>query len=129
MKEELISFETAKIAKEKGFNVYSESRLYFTTKGKPVHQDEYRASDCIEDRSTNDYKRPTQSLLQKWLREEHGIYVNIEVMPCSGLLVFNYLIRYLKDIGKIKISRHIFKHETYEQALEEGLQEALKLTQ
>jgi Mg2+/Co2+ transporter CorB len=51
MTDQLISFETAKLAKEKGFNIKH-----------------YWYNDI----------RPTQSLLQKWLREKHGIHIVIQ---------------------------------------------------
>ena len=127
MKEELITFETAKTAKQKGFSWHCEKHYNheYSYDEPAIFMDDLSP----EDLEPFEYSAPTQSLLQKWLREKHGIYVNIDVVPCSGLLVFNYLIRYSKDIGKIKISRHVFGYETYEQALEEGLQEALKLIQ
>ena len=69
------------------------------------------------------YAKPTQSLLAKWLREEYNIDINI--------------ITKHKDLGKFyggfidtnnKINKSIgSNYKTYEEALEIGLQEALKL--
>lgn len=72
------------------------------------------------------YPALTQSLLQKWLREEHGI--NIEVMyDCHN--VSNCKFEY--DILDMKISYYYpsdDNFETYEKALEAALQqETLKL--
>lgn len=86
MREEIITFETAKLAKEKGFNIPS---LDYAT---------------------------TQSLLQKWLREEH----NINIIPPLYYSGKGYLCSVVST-PKIKF------YKTYESALENKLQEALKL--
>jgi hypothetical protein len=69
---------------------------------------------------------PTQSLLQKWLREVHEI--SVESTSCwwdDGKKEFEYNV-YKKDLGgDSPCSLSVFK--TYEEALEVGLQEALKL--
>ncbi len=95
MKEQLISFETDMLAKEKG--------AYFIYSGLDV--------TC------------TQSLLQRWLREKHNIPVNVTSM---------YEGDYGFDINPINSGNHniLFRKKnvgTYEEALEAGLQEALKL--
>lgn len=83
MKEQLISYETAKLAKEAGFPadeifyVYSENGTYKLPSGR---SGDYYEGYCehgtlyelceVEDPSP--IPAPTQSLLQKWLREEHN---------------------------------------------------------
>ena len=103
MTEELISFETAKLAKEKGF-----TEIIFESDGKGT--------------LTGIHKAPTQSLLQKWLREEHDIHFNIGTgfYPESKKRFYQLqiFINHWTSAGL---------HKTYEEALEEGLQEALKL--
>lgn len=113
MKEQLIAFETAKLAKNKGFDsIEGWSRMY--------NQDGEFKSPYKET-----YPAPTQSLLQKWLREKHNILVESTHFTASH---FTYKI-YKKDniitilfLGTVK---DIF--DNYEHALEKGLQEALKL--
>jgi hypothetical protein len=59
-------------------------------------------------------------LIQKWLREEHGIHVEVEVIfnPKSyGLMIWQNESNMIDYEG--------FK--TYEQALQKGLEEGLKL--
>lgn len=125
MKDTLISFETAKLAKEKGFNIELDvfNNVFDLGDNQPmfnVHRDTLLSS-------LNTWmNRPTQSLLQKWLREVHGIYV------------YSYVGSYPSDIHKgysdYLIQRKGFEDirsgmtNTYEEALEEGLKEALKLT-
>ena len=94
-----ITFKTAKLAKEKGWN-----------------------GDFVE------YHKilTSQSLLAKWLREEYNLHITINVG-----LPHNCFIMYYSNV--IKFGKHHkskFKSEfykTYEEALEIGLQEALKL--
>jgi hypothetical protein len=101
MKDELVTIETAKLAKEKGFS--SESYL------EPSNY-------CIT---------PTQSLLQRWLREVHNIHVEIW-FDNTQLDGFPYLYEiYNQQNQEGDINGHYF--DNYEEALEEGLQEALKL--
>lgn len=64
--EDYVSFDTAKLLKEKGF----EQLTYacFTTDGDDLY--DYRAVD-------NDIMRPTLQMTMKWLREMHNIFINI----------------------------------------------------
>lgn len=133
MEETLVSFKVAKLAKEKGFNpplnVYND--VFDLEDGQPmfnVHRDTLLSS------KNTWILRPTQSLLQKWLREEHD-------------LVFVYAPEELPDNNgdyenlwhKWKISefdgwrggrRNTITTklvEDFEEALEEGLLQALQL--
>lgn len=113
MTEELISFETAKLAKEKGFNIYA-SKFYDKYGDLQVERPSF-------DITTNEgnVASPTQSLLQKWLREEHDIH--IEIIPNKNKWhTVMYPLVCIDDVG------HFGDWDTYEQALEEGLYEALK---
>ena len=104
MTDQLISFETAKLAKEKGF-------LELTHKITWVDNERY----CI----------PTQSLLQKWLREKHNI--DIIIKPYTGDIKGTKT--YATDITIFGSNKYIklSRYDTYEQALEAALFEALKL--
>jgi hypothetical protein len=107
MKEQLITFETAKLAKEKGFNI-SNSGVFYTKKGDTV-------LDNPIDKFVwgGKYPASTQGLLQKWLREEKQLFV---IVDWTGM-AWSYKFK-----GQIKGICN-----TYEEALEKGLQEALKL--
>lgn len=122
MKDQLISFETAKLAKEKGFdykvlNHYKGEELINNGKLYNFNSKEEQKLWNIELISA-----PTQSLLQRWLREEHKLYIlynfrmKIKVWYCTILSEEEN-----KVVGNFKglIS--------YEEALEEGLKQALKL--
>ena len=126
MKDELVSFETAKLAKEKGFNIDSSDRLYHTG----WYQNE--KGEWFFDTFLPDLFAPTQSLLQKWLREK-----GIIVVPIYGYgdnpnwSVHIEVIEWMKkDENSVLLSGVDFEpslYETYEDALEKGLYESLKL--
>jgi hypothetical protein len=141
MEEQLITFETAVLAKEKGFVngtkgcfiVYKEDNINPKgDKGTKKGEFEYckrfslKNGELDSDEDYNYLERPTQSLLQKWLREVHKI--SVESTSCwwdDGKKEFEYNV-YKKDLGgDSPCSLSVFK--TYEEALELGLQEALKL--
>lgn len=142
MKEQLITFETAKLAKEKGFK---EPTLHYFYKDKlntPYLENgsstdvEFRVDleDLYEFHNTEYSKdraaAPTQSLLQKWLRDVHQIFVYIQPIIES---------KYQDSEGNFN-NEDVYYHwfiwgvqfgmeNTYEEALEKALQEALKLIQ
>lgn len=65
---------------------------------------------------------PTQSLLQKWLRDEHNIIVETQFDSVSfGYRIFN------PNLVSNHFSDWKFDRWNFEQALEEGLKEALNL--
>lgn len=112
--EQLISYETAKLAKEKGYKKLCDFSY---------DDDGVLTGNCEQ---AYNYVAPTQSLLQKWLREVHNIHIEI-----STNHKWNVKIVFLRNIsGEIKSidgEHHIWNIDTYEQALEIGLQNALKL--
>ena len=159
MKEKLIEFKTAKLAKEKGFEektpfyyyyyednknnrrLYSEKILKAELKENEVSHTRYRM--CGGGPDATDYEKsfvkyndllidinryparnvmfqaPTQSLLQKWLREKYKKHIDINPFYYKGdFISWNLRIHntYYKD-----------KYNSYEEALEIGLQEVLKL--
>ena len=129
MKDELIIFETAKLAKEKGFDWH----ILHSYRDGILDLDDNYAGTISEmyfnanGRNRTKFKEvisaPTQSLLQKWLREVHNIIVFVapfkdHASDVNDRLEWNYTI-YGKSIGR--------NLKSYEEALEIGLQEALKL--
>lgn len=116
MKEQIVTFETAKLAKEKGFNWFGKS---YTHKG--IFQDREILSDYNNwySNTKDNYliTAPTQSLLQKWLRDVKNIFISVDV---------NYCYKIYKDDEYFTESND---YNSYEEALEVGLQEALILIQ
>lgn len=133
MEEKLISFGTSKLAKEKGFNIpvlncYNENNelgdvddlLYI----------DYNKFDVVYGSNTNMYSVPTQSLLQKWLREKHSLYILLEETETLSLdsgIGFYYKIIKVKDKEHLRLDYSMYFYKTYEEALEVGLKEGLQL--
>ena len=103
MSEEVyVSFETAKLLKEKGFD-------WKTTECYSPHGGNYRFSHGIaEICGIEQYPRPTQQMACKWLRETHGLWVI--PMPCeNGECYFEIYKRY-GEIWK----NDVYDHTEYE---------------
>jgi hypothetical protein len=74
MQEELVTLETAKLLKEKGYNEYSV--LVIGDNGKEAVVAFRTNSDLPE----GAYSRPTQSFATKWLRESKNLHIEISYM-------------------------------------------------
>ena len=121
MREQLISFETAKLAKEKGlpqdnfyFEDYETEVPFYGLDNELNKGDEDRFGQC---------KSISQSLLAKWLREEHNIIVLVDYEGIDGY----YYKFYSYKEGNKNYDASDKNYNTYEEAYEIGLQEALKL--
>jgi len=113
MKEQLIEFKTAKLAKEKGFDIKSS-----------YEYDELKVPQqygLLEAHGLWRISAPTQALLQKWLRDIHGIHI-VMVSGYSGFPNYDVCVM----LNKTNYLRED-KDYSYEEALEKGLKEALKL--
>lgn len=154
MKEQPISFETAKLAHEKG---YSSDRRYedkggyvlqdctvvkpgipdpFEEKweeGKYFKKEPYLAE---EDRYQQQRKRnvliwaPTQAFLQKWLRKKHNLYVEAPINTHTSEKAFTWKIfgkRHKTDVFWCLKDSNGVEYSSYEEALEEALKETLTL--
>ena len=128
MKEELITYNTAKLAKEKGFNypyIFPEQVGVLS-----CYSGIGNLGTSLMNNAIYNIQAPTQSLLQRWLREEHKIEVSISweqnmnwFYSIMWLWGTNAMITLeLDDINNTKSG-----YKTYEEALEQGLIEALKL--
>jgi len=142
MKElKIASYETVKLAVKKGFDwIQSDDKFYdfygeldYTFQGYKESTSEYSR-----------YPAPSLELLQKWLREEYNVHINIFVQKSIGYKLnraFYYSVT--KEIDDIRVkevtnkldkTKEIFKewvdkkaNKSYEEALEFGINEALKL--
>jgi hypothetical protein len=126
-----INLETAKLAKEKG---YDESCSSVFVDGKPKELGGIQRKNSTYQ---NQITRPIQSDLQKWLRDVHNIFVEVNT-DCTSAPKFSFNIKQFvgnpNDLSE-KEWDWIFPVQnenwgldrTYEISLEAGLQEALKL--
>jgi hypothetical protein len=140
MQEQLIEFETAKLAKEKGFEIET---LHFYTKPNskmfgidekgrsyPIKNTFKKLYKCGEQAALNIesvYLAPTQSLLQKWLREIHNIHIEIQESDTNkwfGDLIYKDAPYEHDDLHAPYDAEDC---KTYEEALEICLLKALEL--
>lgn len=136
MQEELVLFKTAELAKEKGFN--EKSQYYYildfgsfqrnTTPLKfntPFESKNIYQSCKLSGSQPHLALAPTQSLLQKWLREVHKLHVDLrQNFQSKGKYFITIYETSNKYHTKFKSDNY---HNTYEEALEVALQEGLKL--
>ena len=130
MTDQLISFETAKLAKEKGF---CEKVYYFYNEDDETEKQlyTYKRFMILNDEELK-IEAPTQSLLQKWLREVHNCIVEVqfEKLPCLNQLDWIVTVDYYKPDFSNLTEESDYESDyfsTYEEALEDGLYNALKL--
>lgn len=146
MEDELVTFETAKLAKEKGFdipifnyynidgvahdgyihlNIANDGDGYFD-----IMDNDIQLLNFNENISFGEYEcfgvvcsAPTQSFLQRWLREKYNIHVHVRYVVDED--INKYRVNVMLHTGTTEEYCEIYF--TYEEALEIGLQEALKL--
>ncbi len=122
MEEKLITFETAKLAKENGFDViqtYGQASSLYNNDGKHTYYMNY--GFMYSGLNEGYISAPTQSFLQKWLRENFEIIVLVEYIYDDEK---NWYYTFPSNPRELSEDEYF---DTYEEALESGLQEALKL--
>ena len=142
IQEQYVSFETAKLLKEKGFN---EELCYIYSKYGDLHRiidTEYSVSTCdyeikIRNSDYNDitqYKynflvtAPTQSLIMRWLREVHNLFIDISIIPHSTVTMEQKYYHYNIFKNRRGISKYERKefYPTYEEACESAIKYCLE---
>lgn len=122
MEEQLISFETAKLAKEKGFIIKCEK--VYGKMNKNIKNCRLYSSD--NDNIIKECYAPTQSLLQKWLREKHNIHYVFDVYITDGTYCYKIIYTVDNIRCELKQSSHL-PYLDYESALEHALNQGLNL--
>ena len=141
MKDEIVSFDVAVLAKKVGFDIET---LYFYTKPnskmfgidekgrsysiKNISKKLYNCGDYATLNEKNVYYAPTQSLLQRYLREVHNCHIYVEPWWDTEDTDIEDKPEYVAWV----VYKHLDEDElpvyynTYEEALETGLLEALE---
>lgn len=120
IEESYVSFETAKLLKEEGFDVPCFNQ--YTERGTIWH------CDCPENFNKSQFTTscPTQALAARWLREVHGIHVFTNYFFEDN--DWFYVITDTNQSDEVRgIRADIRSYCTSEEAFEAGLQEAIKL--
>ena len=108
-----ITFETAKLATEKGFTTIVSPEGFYEKSG--------RRWWYSWENGDEDYICTTQSILQKWLRDVHRIDIHCECNYERDMWTFGF-----RKKG-YSYNHYPLEYKTYEEALESGLQNALNL--
>lgn len=122
MTEELVTLETAKMLREKGFNEYCKNVIDINNIPRETL---YRINDDLPKQC---FSQPTQSIVQKWLREIKNLHIEIYRSACG----YGYVIvkanngTWMED-DDAKGPNDGGNWDTYEEALKAGIFEALKL--
>ena len=122
--EQNCTYEVAKLAKEKGFPlqkvIKQDGRAFFYE--LPQSHPDWANCDA--------WYLPTQSLLQRWLREEKGVTIGVDIFYDGWF--FDISTFYKQDTGVYEVdipyksSNVTPVYPTYELALEDALKYALE---
>ena len=117
IEEQFVSFDTAKMLREAGFDVPCTSQY---TEGMGVWNVEYPYDFNKDDFG---YSRPTQALAARWLREVHKLHVWCETTPYGDWFCCISKIKPYEEYAVVSEA----EYSSFEQAFETGLREAVKL--
>lgn len=122
--EDYISFETAKLLKEKGFDEPVER--FFNADGLPCRgESAYNWNDCADvGEEAKDYSRPSLQMAMKWLREEKHIPIEILWHYDSNSDVEEWCFVHHAELRILP--NDIEYYETYEQACEQAIKYCLE---
>lgn len=117
MEESYVSFDTAKLLKEAGFD--APCRTFYTRRGEIwIDPEPYDQNEC-----KFYYSRPTQALAARWLCERKMIEVSVAF--CRRRKSWYYWVGYLDCQDEDVIFG--FDYASRQYAMEAGLQEALNV--
>ena len=127
IEESYVSFDTARMLKEAGFDVPCNS-YYELEDGEAVRK------DCIRPYDHNGFgdticSRPTLTLAARWLRDKHRLHVSVSIVGLfDGLRDITYWAFSIMNVNTA-LFEYIDgnRYDSYEEALEAGLQKAIKL--
>ena len=118
--EDYVSFEVAKMLKEKGFN----ENCYASYNGNGKL---YKFDEEVDDNTPYWSNAPTLQMAMKWLREVHNIFICINMVGNGddSYVLFTYNIYQNKNY-KLIFGSNIPKYNSYEEAVEEALKYCLE---
>lgn len=123
MTEEFVTLETAKLLKEKGFNEYCKNVIDIDNILLRVTL--YRTNSNLPKQC---FSLPTQSLAQRWLRETKNLHIEIYRSAVGyGYAIVKADNRTWQEDDDSRGPNDGGLWDTYEEALEAGIQKALSL--
>lgn len=125
--EEICTYEVAKLAKEKGFPQHIGNDAYIVDN---EYDDKYEVGCHYPIQFIPDYLptivAPTQSLLQRWLRDTHAIDIDIYPIFTDGSTDKREYGCQIYAVGKLNKPLRIGYAKTYENMLDKSLKYALE---
>lgn len=117
--EDYVSFETAKLLKEKGFD--EPIQYFYKFDSKELYRGTVFTNTQI---GYKFYNAPTLQMAMKWLREVHNIHIDI----CSNLDVAHWIYQVFVITPRTTHNSHVDKilYTSYEQAAEAGINYCLE---
>lgn len=121
IEEQFVSFDTARMLKEAGFDEVCRSAYYATGNSAVM----YERNSML---SPGYVSRPTQALAARWLREVHDTFVKMERVGSFDGKEFRFYWSY----SLIRVSTACLKsisggrYDSYEEALEVGIAKCLE---
>ncbi len=124
IQEEFVTLETAKLLKEKGFK--EDVFTFYEADEVEGNMELFESYDAENFNARVEcFSAPTQSIVHKWLRETKNLHVEISYMY-GKYWIYDILTIPNHDLIGLA-DRPPIHYSTYEDALEDGIREALKL--
>lgn len=117
IKEQYISLDTARMLKDASFNV--PCRRHYTKSGSTWETAVPETND--ESRDFTWFPCPTQALAARWLREVYGFCISVDYWKPDDALFYCNITQFRYGTHRL---RKIYS--SYEEALEDGIQDCLK---
>ena len=115
--EQYVNFETAKLLKERDFDIFTKTR--YDDVGTFHHEGYYLTGD-------RDISAPTQAMVMQWIRETHGVHISIKLAVNPNIKTGFYAeINRIEDgkwLGMSTMGENPnVGYDTYEEAAEKGI--------
>lgn len=120
IEEAYVSFETARLLKEKGFDINTDTSYVVDNTNRPA----VKVGDFLHNMPRNEkhlIAAPTQALAMRWLREVHNLHIDIDVSEGD----WNPCVIELEDWSVVSEYDTEKTQDTYENAVEYALKYCL----
>ena len=125
--EDYVSFETAKLLKEKGFN---EEVICYYDDGGSLNLNKFVEFQCCnEGYGSSVFAAPTLQITMKWLREVHHLYIQVmlDSWACGGHMGYYVVIQNTTSDFEMMLQDALDDvfYDTYEEACEAAIKYCL----
>lgn len=126
--EDYVSFETAKLLKEKGFDI--PLNYFYNSDGRKCYATSYNWNQTTGD--FQDYSCPTLQMAMKWLREKHNLSISVFLLNVVDGEYIGYhadielMAEWIENLNKFKKVSLSKTFHSYEQACESAVKYCLE---